>query len=101
MQSIEHYVAVFAQIKERLDYLKNVVVPEEQCIPVSEESERDLYTFLDSVKFTRSPYIYLLDNGNLRVVWINVNGHNLSITFLGNHKLTLYINIPNIIYQTT
>jgi hypothetical protein len=95
MQSIEHYVAVFAQIKERLDYLKNVVIPIEQCAPISQESERSFYKFLDTVNFTRRPYIYLLDNGTLRAVWMNVNGDKLNVTFAGDDKLTLYLSIPS------
>src|SRR4051812_30147985 len=96
MDQVDNYISLFDHIKHRIEYLKTVVVPEEQCTPVSESSETDFYQFLDKIHFTRRPLIYLLDSGNLRAVWINISGEKASFTFLGDTEVSLYLNRPNL-----
>ena len=55
----------------------------EENIEISADSEKDLRSFLDSVEFTRRPYIALLDNGNFRAVWKNADREQIGLQFRG------------------
>lgn len=71
--------------KARIDELKTDAQAEQQA--VSLESEQDLLAFLDHCVFTRRPFITLLDNGNLRVLWKNKAGEQIGIQFRGGKQV--------------
>jgi hypothetical protein len=50
----------------------------------SEKSLLDLRAFLRELPLLERPAIFLLDSGNLRVVWRNVIKEQLALQFLGN-----------------
>jgi hypothetical protein len=52
--------------------------------PVAPASLKDLLTFLDSMAFSRRPAVFLLDNGNFRVVWKNVDNEQAAFQFHGD-----------------
>jgi hypothetical protein len=64
-----------AELKERA---------EEESIGISATSERDLIRFTQDNKRLRRPYIFLVENGNLRTVWKNDRGEQVGIQFRGN-----------------
>ena len=51
--------------------------------PVSRASLKDLLTFLDGTTFSRRPAVFLLDNGNFRVVWKNADNEQAAFQFRG------------------
>lgn len=74
-------IRVRKQTQERVDRLRNIAADE--GLEISIDSERDLWSFLDSLDFTRRPYLVLLDNGNLRAVWKNAEREQIGIQFTG------------------
>jgi hypothetical protein len=52
--------------------------------PVSRASLKDLLTFLDSTTFSKRPAVFLLDNGNFRVVWKNADNEQAAFQFRGD-----------------
>jgi hypothetical protein len=52
--------------------------------PVSRASLKDLLTFLDGTMFSRRPAVFLLDNGNFRVVWRNADNEQAAFQFRGD-----------------
>ena len=57
---------------------------------VNEASERDFWSFVNSVSFLRKAEVVLVDNGNLRAVWDGKDGSHLGLQFLGN-RLVEYV----------
>ena len=57
---------------------------------VNEVSERDFWSFVNSVSFVRKAEVVLVDNGNLRAVWGGEGGSHLGLQFLGN-RLVEYV----------
>ena len=73
---------VFQDVMQRLAELKADADAEAQ--PVSPESQKDLLSFLANCQFTRRPFIVLLDNGNLRLLWKNSEKEQIGLQFCGN-----------------
>ena len=73
---------VFQDVMQRLAELKSDADAEAQ--PVSPESQKDLLSFLANCQFTRRPFIVLLDNGNLRILWKNAAKEQIGLQFCGN-----------------
>jgi hypothetical protein len=69
------------EIEERLRDLR--IEAELNDEPFSDLSADDLRSFLASLKLTRRPSIFLLDNGNLRILWRNDAKEQVGIQFLG------------------
>lgn len=82
--SLKHIKALRASV-ERLNELKIEAIAEK--LPISSESEKDLLEFIERRVFTRRPFITLLDNGNLRVLWKNSEGEQIGLQFLGDKKV--------------
>jgi hypothetical protein len=51
--------------------------------PFSESSLADLRSLLDSLPYVERPAIFLLDDGNLRAVWRNVDKEQVGLQFRG------------------
>jgi hypothetical protein len=79
------HLTAFTAAKARIDDLKADARSEGHR--VSEASERDLGTFLDTNVFTHRPYITLLDNGNLRALWKNSTGEQIALQFRGGKEV--------------
>ena len=60
-----------------LDALRNIE-------PFSESSLADLRSFLGTLQLIERPSNFLLDNGNLRVLWRNNAQEQVGLQFLGN-----------------
>ena len=75
----------FKEIKNRIECL--MAIAEDEGIKVSADSEKDLWLFLYSVKFTRRPYIALLDNGNFRAIWKNADNEQIGLQFRGCRQI--------------
>jgi hypothetical protein len=58
---------------------------------VSRSSLQDLHDALRSLAFTRRPAIFLLENGNFRVMWKNAAPEQVAIQFLGDKKAQFVI----------
>jgi hypothetical protein len=52
--------------------------------PFSESSLADLRSFLTTLQLTERPSIFLLDNGNLRLLWRNDAKEQVGLQFLGD-----------------
>ena len=72
-------------LETRIEDLKRIA--DDEGIEVSNDSERDLWLFLNSVRFTRRPYIVLLDNGNFRAIWKNADHEQIGLQFRGAHQI--------------
>ena len=59
--------------------------------PFSDVSQDNLRAFLDSLPFSKRPAIFLLDNGNLRVLWKNEAKEQVGLQFLGNGEVQYVI----------
>ncbi len=73
------------ETNDRIAELKSMA--DDEGVKISTESENDLGSFLDSVGYTQRPYLALLDNGNLRAVWKNVDGGQIGLQFRGCNEV--------------
>ncbi len=55
------------------------------------ESERDFWTFIESIPFVRRGSLFLMDNGDLRVVWDDDEDNLVGLQFLGNSLIRYVI----------
>jgi hypothetical protein len=53
--------------------------------PLSPASVKDLVAFLSEIPFTKRPALYLLDNGNFRIVWKGADHEQAAFQFRGNN----------------
>lgn len=58
---------------------------------VNEASEKDFWSFSNSLPFAREAELVLSDNGNLRAIWDDEDGNHLGLQFLGNGMLQYVI----------
>jgi hypothetical protein len=80
---------VKAQLENRLRELRVDAVRNSE--PFSEASLADLRTFLDPLPLVERPAIFLLDNGNLRVLWKNAANEQVGLQFLGGGAVQFVI----------
>jgi hypothetical protein len=76
-------------VQQRLGDLKIEAMREQ--LRVSDKSEQDLLRFLRNHPDIRRPYLYLLDNGNFRVVWKNTGGEQIGLQFRGDGEIQFVI----------
>lgn len=76
---------VWRALLERLAELESAA--EDEGIHLSEASEHDLKHFLSTHSFSRRPYLSLLENGNLRVLWKNAEGEQIGLQFRGGQEV--------------
>ena len=58
---------------------------------VNKASERDFWSFAQSVPFAQKADVVLVDNGNLRLIWDSEDGTHLGLQFLGHRTLQYVI----------
>ena len=58
---------------------------------VNEASEMDFWSFIISMSFACEAEVVLLDNGNLRIIWDNLDGNHFGLQFLGDRMLQYVI----------
>ena len=66
----------------RIEFLREEAVAE--GIIFNKDSERDFWMFIELVPFVRRGSLFLMDNGDLRVVWDDDKDNLLGLQFLGN-----------------
>jgi hypothetical protein len=78
--------AIYFQLKETLFENVAELVKEAEWAgdPVSQASLSDLRSFVEQISFFQSPSIYLLDNGNFRMIWKNSANEQAAIQFRGD-----------------
>lgn len=67
---------------KRIAHLREIA--DDESILVSESSVKDLHLLLNGWPGANDPSIFLLDNGNFRVVWASKEGRQIGIQFLGS-----------------
>jgi hypothetical protein len=72
---------LYEEIQGRLLELVRDAWAEEEAF--SKQSLSDFTSFIREVSFGRRPAIYLLDNGNLRAVWKNMENEQAAFQFRG------------------
>ena len=72
----------------RIEFLQEEAIIE--GVTFNKDSERDFWTFIDSIPFVRRGSLFLMDNGDLRVVWDDDEGNLVGLQFLGN-SLARYV----------
>lgn len=73
------------KIESRLQDLR--ALSEDEGEPYSQDSESALKAFLGKIAAKNRPYIALLDNGNLRALWKDLQGQQIGIQFLGDEHI--------------
>jgi hypothetical protein len=71
--------------KERLLELRQMAT--EEGVKVSERSILSTEKFLDSLPPVKKPGTFLLDNGNIRLVWVNELGEQVGLQFRGSAEV--------------
>jgi len=66
----------------RIEFLREEAVIE--GVDFNRNSERDFWTFIRLIPFIRRGSLFLMDNGDLRVVWDDDEDNLVGIQFLGN-----------------
>ena len=56
-------------------------------IQLNPDSERDFWSFMDSIPIGNRADLILMDNGNLRAVWQGAGSSHVGIQFLGEQKV--------------
>ena len=75
------YRQLYAEIETRIrEILTDALLANE---PFLQDSLSDLRLFMSQLSFARRPAIYLLDNGNFRVVWKNAENEQAALQFRG------------------
>lgn len=73
--------STIAAYVSRIEYL-NAVAEQDDSSPCS-DSLHDFWRFVFSAPFIRKGDLVLMDNGNLRAVWMDGKGTRLGLQFLG------------------
>jgi hypothetical protein len=81
--------SLLTKIRQRLGELFEIAREEEIAWNVN--SLRDMIAFLNSIKFSKRPAIFLLDSGNFRLVWKNENNEQFAAHFLGRETVNFVI----------
>lgn len=64
---------------------------EEEGIEVNESSERDFWAFIRVLPAIREGALFLMENGNFRVIWKGPDESHLGLQFLGNREIQYVI----------
>jgi hypothetical protein len=79
------HVQALNAVRARLRELK--IDAQLEGYAVSTASEDDLLRYLKNHHFKHPPFISLLDNGNLRILWKNAAKEQIGIQFRGNGEV--------------
>jgi hypothetical protein len=82
-------ISLLTKISQRLSELFEIAREEEIACNVN--SLRDMIAFLNSIKFSKRPAIFLLDSGNFRLVWKNEDNEQFAAHFLGRETVNFVI----------
>ena len=63
----------------------------EEDIEVNDASERDFWAFIKSLPATREGALFLMENGNFRVIWEGPKESHLALQFLGGREIQYVI----------
>ncbi|MCY4262557.1 MAG: hypothetical protein OXC97_04485 [Candidatus Dadabacteria bacterium] len=72
----------------RIEFLREEAIIE--SVDFNENSKHDFWMFIRLVPFIKRGSLFLMDNGDLRVVWDDEEGNLVGIQFLGN-SLARYV----------
>ena len=72
----------------RIEFLQEEAIIE--GVTFNKNSEQDFWTFIESIPFVRRGSLFLMDNGDLRVVWDDEEDNLVGLQFLGN-SLARYV----------
>ena len=64
---------------------------EEEDIAVNEASEKAFWNFIKSLPAAREGALFLMENGNFRVIWKGHNESHLALQFLGGREIQYVI----------
>jgi hypothetical protein len=84
-----HQSQVWMAVAERLQELRYDAAS--SGAPVSESSIRDFAYLLRKAQPARRPSIFLLDNGNIRSLWLNDKKEQVGLQFLGDGEVQFVI----------
>ena len=73
----------------RIQTLRGYATEDDDVEAVNEDSINDFWSFMQTREFTRRSGLVMLDNGDLRAVWREMEGHEVGIHFPGN-KTVIY-----------
>jgi hypothetical protein len=80
---------VWTAVAERLQELRYDAAS--SGAPVSESSVQDFRYLLQKAQPARRPSIFLLDNGNIRALWLNEKKEQVGLQFLGEGEVQFVI----------
>ncbi|MCP4143547.1 MAG: hypothetical protein GY755_25220 [Chloroflexi bacterium] len=72
-------------IQNRIKILAEIA--EEDDITINSDSETDLWRFLKRLSFIKQPKLFLLENGNFRIVWKGGLDEQIGLQFLGKGQI--------------
>ena len=84
------HVAYHDVYQARILDLREIAEDDEDIEEVNEDSITDFWVFIETMEFTRRAGLVLQDNGNLRAVWRDKEGHNVGLEFQGSGSV-LYV----------
>ena len=64
---------------------------EEEGIEANDASEKDFWAFVKSLPATREGALFLMENGNFRVIWQGSDESHLALQFLGGRMVEYVI----------
>ena len=74
--------AMAARYQERIEFLESEAPSED--ITIDETSKEDFWRFIQATHPTNRGDVFLLDNGNFRIVWEDDAGNKVGLRFIGN-----------------
>ena len=75
--------------RDRIEFLRNDA--QIDGFTINSESERDFWSFINSVPSARKANLVLLENGNIRAVWDGKDKRHFGLQFLGEHTVQYVI----------
>ncbi|HEY0147553.1 MAG TPA: hypothetical protein VGB70_00970 [Allosphingosinicella sp.] len=76
-----------ALVEKRLAELREIA--EDEGTPYSFAAEADLVQFLDAAGAVNRPATYLMEDGSLRAKWVNLQGEQVAVQFVGGGRAQL------------
>ena len=84
------HVAYHDVYQARILDLREIAEDDDDIEEINEDSIREFWTCMESTGFARRAGLVLQDNGNLRAVWRDKDGHNVGLEFQGDGSV-LYV----------
>lgn len=77
--------------KCRLQELREIAADDDGYSDLKEASEKDFWSFVESMLWSKKASLFLLENGNLRAIWRGLDGMHVGIQFLGEDSVIYVI----------